>query len=76
MNKIPLFLLILGGLNMGSIGLFEVDLIAIVCGGIDNIIARIIYSIFAACAIWSISFLFSEEDNINSRKIRRRKRRW
>lgn len=77
MNKIPLFLLILGGLNTGCIGLVEIDIIASVCGGSDTIAARFIYCILSACAIWSISFLFYDEGGgtrINITKIRRR--RW
>ena len=32
-DKIALFLAIVGGLNWGSVGLFKVDLVAYLCGG-------------------------------------------
>ena len=33
MDKIALTLLIIGGLNWGSVGLFQFDLVAFACGG-------------------------------------------
>ena len=33
MDKIALTLLIIGGLNWGSVGLFRFDLVAFACGG-------------------------------------------
>ena len=33
MDKIALTLLIIGGLNWGSVGLFKFDLVAFACGG-------------------------------------------
>ena len=33
LNKIALILCIIGGLNWGSIGLFQFDLVAWICGG-------------------------------------------
>ena len=44
-DKIALALLIIGGLNWGSVGLFQFDLVAFACGGSASMISRIIYTI-------------------------------
>ena len=43
MDKIALTLLIIGGLNWGSVGLFRFDLVAFACGGSGSMISRVIY---------------------------------
>lgn len=58
LDKIALGLLIIGGLNWGSIGLFGFDIVAWAFGGQDAIFARIVYAIVGICAIWCISLLF------------------
>ena len=47
MDKIALTLLIIGGLNWGSVGLFQFDLVAFACGGSASMISRIIYTLVA-----------------------------
>ncbi len=49
---------IIGGINWGSIGLFQFDIVAWICGGQDAVFARIIYSLVGLAAIWCISLLF------------------
>ena len=44
MDKIALTLLIIGGLNWGSVGLFRFDLVAFACGGSGSMISRVIYT--------------------------------
>ncbi len=61
-DRIALFLLIIGGLNWGSVGLFQFDIVAWMFGGSDAIISRIIYVVIALCALWCISLLFREHD--------------
>ncbi len=66
MDKIALILLIIGGLNWGSIGIFQFDIVAWICGGQTGIVSRIIYTLVALSAIWCISLLFrdnGETDN-------------
>ncbi len=58
LDKILLTLLIIGGINWGSIGIFQFDIVAWICGGSGNIVARIIYTVVGLAAIWCISFLF------------------
>ena len=45
LDKISLALAIIGGLNWGTIGLFNFDLVALICGGSGTWLARIIYAI-------------------------------
>ena len=45
MDKIALTLLIIGGLNWGSVGLFRFDLVAFACGGSGSMISRVIYTL-------------------------------
>ena len=59
-NKIALLLVIVGGLNWGSIGLFGFDAVAWLCGGQASIIARIIYSLVGLGALWCITLLFRD----------------
>lgn len=62
LDKIALTILIIGGLNWGSIGLFQFDLVAWLFGGQAGIISRIVYILVAISAIWCISLLFRESD--------------
>lgn len=59
-DKIALALLIIGGLNWGSVGLFQFDLVAFACGGSASMISRIIYTIVGLTAVWCISLLFRD----------------
>lgn len=60
MDKIALILLIIGGLNWGSVGIFQFDIVAWICGGQTGIVSRIIYTLVALSAIWCISLLFKD----------------
>ena len=62
MDKIALTLAIIGGLNWGSIGLFQFDLVAFACGGSDSIISRIVYTLVGLAAVWCIMLLFKLND--------------
>lgn len=59
-DRIALILAIIGGLNWGSIGLFNFDLVAFICGGSGNWIARTIYAVVGLAALWCVSLLFRE----------------
>lgn len=65
-NKIALILTIVGALNWGLVGLFSFDLVAWICGGAGNILARIIYVIIALAGIWCISLLFMDDEEVAS----------
>ena len=60
LDKIALTLLIIGGLNWGSVGLFQFDLVAWNCGGQTGIISRIVYILVGLSAIWCITLLFRD----------------
>ena len=62
MDKIALALLIIGGLNWGSVGLFQFDLVAFVGGGSDGLISRVIYPVVGLSALWCITLLFRDTD--------------
>ncbi|MBR2381230.1 MAG: DUF378 domain-containing protein [Clostridia bacterium] len=60
-DKLALILTIVGALNWGSIGLFQFDIVAWICGGAGTLLARIIYTAVALAGIWCISLLFRED---------------
>ena len=57
-DKIALLLNVIGGLNWGLIGIFQIDAVAWLFGGQGSIFSRIIYTVVAIAAIWCISLLF------------------
>ena len=60
-DRLALILVIIGGLNWGSIGLFQFDLVAFICGGSATWLARGIYTVVCLAALWCISLLFRRE---------------
>jgi uncharacterized membrane protein YuzA (DUF378 family) len=64
MDRIALILLIIGGLNWGSVGLFQFDLVAFVCGGSGNIISRAVYTLVGLSAVWFITLLFRDRPEV------------
>ena len=62
LDKIALILAIIGGLNWGSVGLFQFDLVAFVGGGSDGLISRVIYTLVGLSALWCITLLFRDTD--------------
>ena len=62
LDRIALILTIIGALNWGSIGLFQFDLVAWISGGMDTLLARIIYSIVGLAGVWCISLLFRPDE--------------
>ncbi len=61
-DRIALFLLVVGGLNWGLVGLFEFDLVAWICGGSESVISRIVYVLVALSALWSVSLFFKRNE--------------
>lgn len=64
MDKLALILVIIGGINWGSIGIFQFDIVSWIFGGQASIGSRIIYTIVALAAIWCISLLFRESKEV------------
>ena len=61
LNKLALIITIVGALNWGSIGLFQFDLVAWICGGAGSLLARIIYTVVGLAGIWCINLLFKRD---------------
>lgn len=55
-NVIAMILLIIGGLNWGLVGLFNLDVVAAIFGA-GSTLARIVYVIVGLCALWGIYML-------------------
>ena len=64
LDRICLILVIIGGLNWGSIGLFQFDIVAWLFGGQGAILSRIVYTLVALASVWCISLLFRERNDI------------
>jgi len=67
LDKIALTLLVIGGINWGSVGLFQFDIVAFLAGGQSGIISRIIYVIVGLSALWCISLLFRDHTEAGDR---------
>ncbi|MEE0265683.1 MAG: DUF378 domain-containing protein [Acutalibacteraceae bacterium] len=60
LDRIALFLLIVGGINWGAIGIFQFDLVAWLCGGQTGMVSRIVYTLVGLAALWCVSLLFRD----------------
>ena len=59
-DRIALFLVIIGALNWGSVGIFSFDAVAWLFGGEMSAISRIIYTLVGLAGVWCVSLLFRE----------------
>ena len=57
-QKILLVVTIVGAINWGLVGLFDLDLVATIFG-IQSILSRIVYSLVAICGLVNIGILLS-----------------
>ena len=64
LDRIALILTIAGALNWGSIGLFQFDIVAWLCGGASSLLSRIIYTVIALAGVWCISLIFRTRDSV------------
>lgn len=60
LDRIALILTVVGGVNWGLVGLFRFDLVSFIFGSSAALMARIVYVLIAASAIWCISLLFRD----------------
>jgi uncharacterized protein len=60
LDIIALILVIIGGINWGLVGFFQFDLVASLFGGMDSVIARIVYSLVGLSALYGITWFFKE----------------
>ena len=64
LDKIALTLAIIGGINWGSIGLSQFDIVSWICGGSDSVLSRIIFTIVGISALWCISLLVRDRSEV------------
>ena len=60
MDKLSLVLVIIGAINLGSVGIFGVDIIGAIFGGSYSVMSRIIYTIIGLGGLWAITLLFRD----------------
>ena len=65
MDRIALILTVIGALNWGSIGLFQFDIVAWICGGQSSLLSRIIYTVVALAGVWCISLIFRARESFD-----------
>ena len=61
LDTIALILVIVGGLNWGSIGIFGFDFVGGLFGGMEATLPRIIFTLVGIAALWCITLLFKEK---------------
>lgn len=68
LDRIALIILIIGGLNWGSVGLFRFDLVSFLFGGSAEVITRLIFVLVGLSALWCISLLFKSRERLVSER--------
>ena len=63
-DTISLLLTIIGGINWLLVGVFQFDLVAWIFGGQAALISRIIYTVIGAAALWCITLLFKNREQV------------
>ncbi len=58
MDTIALIISIIGCVNWGLVGIFQLDLVAWLFGGAGSLMSRIVYVVVALAGLWCISLLF------------------
>ena len=61
-NKIALLLVLVGALNWGSIGLFQLDLVASLFGGQMALLSRLVYGLVGIAGLWCLPMLMRDQD--------------
>jgi len=64
LDRLALILVIIGGLNWGTIGIFGFDIVGWMFGGQDAMLSRIVFTLVGIAAIWCISLLFRRGKNV------------
>ena len=63
---IALLLVVIGALNWGSIGVFNFDIVAWICGGPMSVVSIVIYTVVALAGIWCITLIFRERESFDA----------
>ena len=64
LDRLALIILIVGGLNWGSVGLFNFDLVSFIFGGSNEILTRVVFMLVGLAAVWSITLLFKPRERL------------
>lgn len=59
LNIVTLVLVIIGGLNWGLVGIFDLDLVAAIFGA-GSVLSRLIYILVGLSALWQLMPLFKQ----------------
>jgi uncharacterized membrane protein YuzA (DUF378 family) len=62
LDRIALVFAIIGALNWGLMGLFNLDVVAYLFGGSTAGVSRVIYTLIGLAGIWCISLLFRQRE--------------
>jgi uncharacterized membrane protein YuzA (DUF378 family) len=65
-DRLAMILTTIGALNWGSIGLFQFDIVAWICGGQSSLLSRIIYTVVGLAGVWCISLLFRSRERFDT----------
>lgn len=68
LDRIALIILIIGGINWGSVGLFRFDIVSWVFGNAAEVVARVIFTLVGLSALWCVSLLFRSREHIVERE--------
>lgn len=64
LQRLALFLTIIGAINWGLIGFFQYDLIANIFNGQDSTISRIIYGLVGIAGLINLGLLFKPSEEL------------
>ena len=57
LDKLILCLPIIGAINWGLVGIFDLDIVALVFGNM-TLLSRILYTLIGLAGVWSVTLLF------------------
>ena len=69
-TMIAFVVLVIGGINWLSVGLFNYDFLAAIFGGIGTAMSRVIFSIVGISALWLICYAIVARDRLMPRSDR------
>ena len=62
LDKLALTIVIIGAVNWGLVGLFEIDAVAFLFGGQTATVSRVVYALVGLAALWCVTLLFRERE--------------
>lgn len=63
LQRTALTLIIIGAINWGLIGFFQFDLVAMIFGGQDSLLARVVYALVGLSGLYALTILFLDMDD-------------